>query len=181
MTKLRLLLILLSAALTLTGCSTLSESECAVGNWYQIGFKDGKRGKDSDYVIEHESSCAEYGVFIDREEYEQGRQRGLDQYCVGANGYQRGSSGSYPNQSCSQRYVDYHQSYYDGLLARYDSLQITLEELHKEHEILRQVIRRIDDEEEIERLNLELDEIDDDIDSVQSSLTRTRNLLDRFR
>ncbi len=31
--------------LLLTGCSSLSESECRIGDWYGLGYQDGQTGQ----------------------------------------------------------------------------------------------------------------------------------------
>lgn len=180
MTTIRLLL-LGALAIILNGCATLSETECASGNWYQLGYQDGKFGRDSDYVLNHESACIEYGVRLNRDQYEQGRQKGLEVYCTGHNGFQQGVNGSYANQNCTVAYPEYQVSYREGLISRYDNLQLQMDELLREHEILRQAIRRIKDEEEKERLNLELEDIDSEIKSAKNQMSRVNYLLDMYQ
>lgn len=180
MTTIRLLL-LGTLAIALSGCATLSETECASGNWYQIGYQDGKFGRDSDYVLNHESACIEYGVRIDRNQYEQGRQKGLEVYCTPHNGFQHGVNGNYSNQNCVAGFPEYSGSYKDGLFSRHESLQVQLDELMREHEILRQAIRRIEDEKEKDRLSLELDDIDKQIQSTKNQISRVNYLLDMYR
>ncbi|AOE50568.1 DUF2799 domain-containing protein [Kangiella sediminilitoris] len=165
----------------LSGCATLSETECVAGNWQQIGYQDGKFGRDSDYVLKHESACMEYGVQVDREAYEAGRQQGLDQYCTANNGFNRGSSGSYPNPSCNGGYPGYHDAYYDGLLARNDSLRIQLDEALREHEVLTEVQRRVKDEEEVARINHELEDLDAEINSITNQIDKINSLIRRYR
>lgn len=165
----------------LSGCATLSETECISGNWQQIGYKDGKYGRDSDYILKHESACAEYDVRVDREAYESGRVKGLNLYCTADNGFNRGNTGSYPNPSCKAGYPDYDDGYYDGLLERRDRLQHQLGEAHHEHDVLTEVQRRVKDEEEIERVNHELEDLDDDIDDLHDEIEEVNELLDRYR
>lgn len=180
MTTIRLLL-LGALAIILNGCATLSETECVSGNWYQVGYQDGKYGRDSDYVLKHESACIEYSVRLDRDQYEQGRQKGLEVYCTGHNGFQQGVKGSHANQNCTVAFPEYTASYKDGLFSRHENLQVHLDELMREHEILRQAIRRIEDEKEKERLNLELDDIDEQINDTKSQISQVNYLLDMYR
>ena len=176
----RLLLIGVIAVI-LSGCATLSETECASGNWYQIGYQDGKYGRDSDYILNHESACVEYGVRIDRNQYEQGRQKGLEVFCTPHHGFQHGVNGNYSNQNCTAAFPEYLNSYKDGLFSRHENLKVHLDELMREHEILRQAIRRIEDEKEKERLSLELDDIDKEIKSTNNQISRVNYLLDMYR
>lgn len=166
----------------LSGCATLSETECVSGNWQQVGYKDGKSGRDSDYIIKHESSCIEYGVQLDREAYEAGRQQGLVRYCTAENGFGRGSQGSSPNLSCgSQQFPVYFDGYSQGLLSRLERLELALDEAYKEHEILTEVLRRVKDEQEKDRIELELEDVDNDIDSLQRQISQTNNLIHRYQ
>lgn len=171
------------ALLTLiSGCATLSETECASGNWKQIGYQDGKSGRDSDYIIKHESACIEYGVQLDRIAYEKGRQQGLTRYCTADNGFSRGSRGSTPNLSCSsQQFPVYFDGYSQGLISRLDRLELDLDEAYKEHEILTEVLRRVKDEQEKERIALELEDVDKDIDSLQRQISQLNELIHRYR
>ncbi|GAA0201127.1 hypothetical protein GCM10009123_05570 [Kangiella japonica] len=166
----------------LSGCATLSETECASGNWEQIGYKDGKSGRDSDYIIKHESSCIEYGVQLDRETYEAGRQQGLARYCTADNGFGRGTRGSSPNLSCgSQQFPVYFDGYSQGLMSRLERLELDLDEAYKEHEILTEVLRRVKDEQEKDRIELELEGVDKDIDSLQRQISQTNDLIHRYQ
>ena len=168
--------------LALSSCATLSETECTSGNWEQIGYQDGKAGRDSDYILNHESACIEYGININRMDYEDGRQRGLALYCNANNGYQRGSDGNAPNSTCSSgQYPRYYDSYYDGLSDRYESLEIELDEAYREHEILQEVLRRVDNEEEKERISQELGDIDSEIESLDRQKARVDELIRRYR
>lgn len=166
----------------LSGCATLSETECASGNWQQIGYKDGKSGRDSDYIIKHESACIEYGVQLDRVAYEAGRQQGLTRYCTADNGFSRGSRGSSPNLSCSsQQFPVYFDGYSQGLFSRLERLELDLDEAYKEHEILTEVLRRVKDEQEKDRIELELEDVDNDIDALQRQISQTKDLIRRYR
>lgn len=172
----------LALLLLLSGCATLSETECVSGNWEQVGYQDGKSGRDSDYILRHESACIEYGVQLDRVAYAEGRQQGLTRYCTTDNGYNRGFRGSSPNLSCSyQQFPSYFDGYSQGLLSQLDRLDLELDEAYKEHEILTEVLRRVKDEEEKNRIELELEEVDEDIDSLQDQINNLNDLIRRYQ
>ncbi|KDM89745.1 DUF2799 domain-containing protein [Photobacterium galatheae] len=83
--------------LTLSGCSAISEEECRLGDWYQIGLVDGQSGKKS-YAATYSEECAEYGVTVDLKTYLDGRKEGLKTYCTYENGTIVGQSNqSYEN------------------------------------------------------------------------------------
>jgi hypothetical protein len=75
----------------LTGCATLSESECRSGAWSDVGFRDGRSGRVADRISEHAKACSEYGIVPDRAAYFEGRDEGLVQYCTMHNGFLVGS------------------------------------------------------------------------------------------
>ncbi|RDX38205.1 DUF2799 domain-containing protein [Kangiella sp. HD9-110m-PIT-SAG07] len=166
----------------MSGCATLSETECISGNWEQIGYQDGKSGRDKDYILNHESSCIEYGVELDRLAYEQGRQDGLQRYCTSSNGYNRGVRGNHPNLSChEQQFPQYYDGLLQGLEVRFDDIQHELSEAQKEHDILSEVYRRVEDEEEKKRIDNELEDLDHDISSLERERNDVDDLINRYR
>lgn len=98
----RILLLLSCAALILmSGCATLSRTECLSGDWEQLGHSDGSRGYRIDRIEEHREACKEYGVAPDIARYKDGREKGLLAYCTPANGYRQGKLGSTYRNVCS--------------------------------------------------------------------------------
>lgn len=78
----------------LGGCATLSEGECRTSDWYDIGFRDGRRGEPQDRISRHAGACADHGVAPDRARYLEGHQAGLEHYCTQHNGLAAGQSGA---------------------------------------------------------------------------------------
>ncbi len=81
------------ATATLSGCASLSESECLQANWYAIGMEDGAKGKSLSSLGSHRRACADAGVSPDVDQYTAGRDEGLIQYCTAANGLDAGKRG----------------------------------------------------------------------------------------
>lgn len=46
---------------SVSGCSSISEEECLLGDWYQVGLSDGQKGKNS-HAAEYNKDCSEYQV-----------------------------------------------------------------------------------------------------------------------
>jgi hypothetical protein len=84
---------LLAVALLLSGCATMSESECLTVDWQTIGFEDGVAGYSGDRIGQHRKACAKHGVSPDLVGYQRGREAGLKEYCQPANGFRVGSQG----------------------------------------------------------------------------------------
>lgn len=91
--------IILSVAL-LTGCASLSEEECRVGDWQGIGYNDGTQGRLVTYFAEHVQACKKMGIYPNRQQWLQGREQGLPHYCRAENAYQRGKDGWNFNPVC---------------------------------------------------------------------------------
>ncbi|CAN5129280.1 hypothetical protein BH09PSE6_BH09PSE6_04270 [soil metagenome] len=83
-------LALIATALTITGCASLSKSECLKGDWAAIGKSDGYGGRSPTRIDDHVEACAEYGVRPDLAAYRQGYRQGLVFYCTGAKGFEDG-------------------------------------------------------------------------------------------
>jgi len=64
-----------------SGCATMSKDECLVGNWYDVGYRDGIAGYTAARIVDHQKACAAYGVAPEPNAYYQGRDAGLQVYC----------------------------------------------------------------------------------------------------
>lgn len=91
-----LLIISLAA---LSGCSAISEEECLLGDWYQIGLSDGNNGKRNNSA-KYSKECLEYQVTIDSKLYNEGRNTGLQSFCTYENGVLLGSANKRYNNVC---------------------------------------------------------------------------------
>jgi hypothetical protein len=78
----------------LTGCASLSKSECLNANWEDIGVRDGANGQPEEYLIQHSTACAKVNVAPDRGAWLHGRERGLERFCVPRRAYNLGEYGS---------------------------------------------------------------------------------------
>ena len=87
------LLIPLALLATLSGCASLSESECRNANWEDVGIRDGAAGRPEEYLIEHSKACGKVAVVPDRGAYLHGREQGLERFCVPYRVYQIGEYG----------------------------------------------------------------------------------------
>ncbi|MCW8875922.1 MAG: DUF2799 domain-containing protein [Kangiellaceae bacterium] len=77
----------------ISGCATMSKSECQVANWEIIGMEDGSAGRPTSHLGQHRSACAEHGVAPDLNAYMKGHERGVQQFCTYQNGFNQGNSG----------------------------------------------------------------------------------------
>jgi len=78
----------------LSGCASLSKSECQNANWEDIGIRDGANGQPEEYLIRHSTACAKVNVVPDRGAWLHGRDQGLERFCTPHRMYQLGEYGS---------------------------------------------------------------------------------------
>lgn len=81
----RLSIITVLLSFGLTGCASISEDQCRLGDWYQLGLQDGQQGKKNQ-AANYSGDCAEYKVSVDTVKYNQGRDEGLKTFCTYDNG-----------------------------------------------------------------------------------------------
>lgn len=79
--------------LALAACATMDRDECLTVDWRTVGFEDGAAGYSGDRIGQHRKACAKHGVAPDLAAYQSGREDGLREYCVPANGFRLGSQG----------------------------------------------------------------------------------------
>lgn len=86
-----------ASLLALSGCATtptLSPQQCQNGDWRDIGYVDGTRGRSPNYFGEHMAECTGVaGSQPNRQLWEEGRQEGLKSYCTELTAYKLGREG----------------------------------------------------------------------------------------
>lgn len=85
----------LAVLASLSGCASLSKSECLSANWEDIGTRDGANGRPEEYLIQHSKACAKVAVEPDREAWFAGRERGLERFCVPQRAFRIGEGGGH--------------------------------------------------------------------------------------
>ncbi len=91
----KLLLSVLSLSLMfLSACATLDEGECETANWYELGVKDGEKGRKESTYTTYRKDCSEYNIDVNVEEYRTGWQSGIVSYCDADNAFILGIDGN---------------------------------------------------------------------------------------
>lgn len=83
----------LAVCLALSGCASMSESECKVADWQRIGQRDGEQGQPDSRIADHTEACAKVGVQPDAARYRRGWDRGVLSYCTADVGWREGLAG----------------------------------------------------------------------------------------
>jgi len=85
----------------LTACSAMSDKECLQADWSTVGQLDAEQGRVSAKRLEkYRKSCADVSITPDVEQYQQGYQRGLLQFCTQSKGYYFGLQGGQYQGTC---------------------------------------------------------------------------------
>ena len=105
----------MAAMLLLSGCATLSESQCIASDWKTVGYRDGLAGSQSSQLLKHQNACVKHGVVPDREDYLAGWDEGVRQYCLPENGFSAGERGrSYNNVCPESMQAAFYGAYQEG-------------------------------------------------------------------
>ena len=91
--KYLLITVALFGVLALSGCATLSESQCIASDWQTVGYRDGVSGTQSSQLLKHQNACVKHGIVPDRQAYLAGWDDGVEQYCQPRNGFAAGERG----------------------------------------------------------------------------------------
>jgi len=83
----------LATSVLISGCATMSESECLTADWRAIGYEDGSAGRPATQLGTRRQVCAEFGVTPNAEAWTAGREEGLLNFCVPSNGFRIGRAG----------------------------------------------------------------------------------------
>lgn len=125
-----------AAVLGAAGCATLSERDCKVGSWADIGRTDGTRGLPLREFDAHRKACQRHGTTPDEAAYRKGRAEGLETYCRPPSGYVAGRSGESYEDVCPEAAErEFLRAYRDGreihrLLLDVQELRRRVDEYH---------------------------------------------------
>jgi len=123
----------------ISGCTTLGQDECLYADWLTIGYEDGAHGYPASRIGSHRKDCARHGITADFNRYQEGRLKGLQEYCMPQMGYNLGTSGKQYNYVCPQDLeAAFLKGYYHGTNVRLAQMEIKRQEenLQEVHDAL---------------------------------------------
>jgi hypothetical protein len=102
--------------LFVSGCASMSKSECANANWETRGALDGQNGSPLSLLSSHASACAKIGVSPNAELYSKGHANGVKRYCTPSSGLAKGRVNAEYNDVCPVGLeAPFLSSFVDGL------------------------------------------------------------------
>jgi hypothetical protein len=66
----------------LTGCASMSKSECEQADWQRRGLEDGRAGQPASHIRNHREACGKAGIEPDEPRWRAGWSEGLRSYCT---------------------------------------------------------------------------------------------------
>ena len=155
---------LIVSALGLSGCASLSESECRQQRWYEVGARDGSQGRSTQYYTQHIEACSQYGIRLQLDDYQAGYRQGLKTYCTASSGYREGARVDEYQQVCpAELEAEFLNGYVDGLRSAADRVESDLDSARSKR-------RRLDDDLHYAKDPAKRKEIQQELDSAESSL-----------
>lgn len=100
MRRILVLAMLLSTSFACSRNGSVSESQCAAGDWETIGYRDGALGYRSSRLLAHQDACIPHGVTPDRAAYQLGWRQGIVEFCDPTHGFEVGQSGAGHDNVC---------------------------------------------------------------------------------
>jgi hypothetical protein len=165
------ILIALTSLLLVSGCASMSESQCVAGDWETVGYRDGLAGKQSTQLLQHQNACVKHGAVPDRQAYLAGWEDGVRQFCVPTNGFNAGESGrSFPNVCPDDLQEGYYAAYQEG--RRLYLAQSEIDALNRE--IAQKEYR-------MKQLAAEISSVEAELVSDETSALQRVRLLDRTK
>lgn len=86
----------------LSGCESMSVSECKVADWSRVGYNDGASGAPESKLADYTEDCGKAGIRPNARAYRQGWDNGIQHYCTAANGWREGVQGRSGKESVCQ-------------------------------------------------------------------------------
>ena len=129
--------------LAMSGCASMSESECLATDWRTVGYEDGVAGYSGDRIGRYRKACGKHGVTPDLTQYQTGRDQGLREFCKPANAFRVGARGnSYSGVCPTDLDEDFVSAYQSG--RQLYTLRSRVANASNELESMRQEGNRID-------------------------------------
>ncbi len=157
------------AALTLSGCATLSQDECNTLDWFELGQQDGASGQSLTRANSHARACAKHGITIDLGQYRNGYDLGLPRFCTTDTGFEAGARGDNLPQQCAATasYREMRAAFAKGQMVM--EKQKVLDQLTSEQNQIRTQISALSDQ---IRANEPDAEVNDTLAQIQNDLQK---------
>lgn len=164
------------AAVTLTGCASMSPDECRHADWYQQGVKDAMDGAGKDRLNDNREACAKVGVVPNVKQYMLGYDKGVRQFCTPENGARWGRAGRYYQGQCPADLDSAFRTRYQAGKAVNDA-ESNLNRLRSQQDDKQRKLSNSKDDGERKRLREDLNNLDRQLSNARYDLDRAERRL----
>jgi hypothetical protein len=169
-----------AAMMALSSCATLSEEQCQVVDWQQLGETDGARGFPAAYVGEHQEACTKFGISVDAASWQTGWERGIRSYCRPANGINVGRTGGTNRNACpADMALAFNEAYTVG--RRVHDARSDRDEVQRKIDQLIRDLSAATTEEDRRRIQLDIELERNRLSSAQSAVFSAEREADRYQ
>jgi hypothetical protein len=167
----------LALLVLLTGCQSMSESQCRVADWGRVGFNDALQGVSESRLANYAEDCGKIGVQPDKRAYRSGWDAGIVKFCMPVNGWRQGVEGHSGKESlCTGQpgYAQFSSNLYAGLQVYNTTEQIRRNdyEIHR----LQDKLEKAKDDGERKNIRRDLANLDHDQYRLRQQLSRQQLL-----
>lgn len=139
--------LLISIALLLSSCASMSKEQCLTANWLDQGFRDGRTGQPLVRIADHKKACAKVGVTPDETRYLAGREQGIALYCTPESAFKVARAGQSYRNACPAHLEQEFLVAFDKGKALFEAQQ-RVEKLTQETRELELLLRAEEDREQ---------------------------------
>ena len=163
--------------LALTGCESMSVSECKVADWSRVGFTDGASGAPESRLADYTDDCGKTGVVPHARAYRQGWDNGIQRYCTAANGWREGIQGRNGKESACQGQPGYRgfARYFEGGLRVYRTQEQIRRNTSEINRLEKELANAVKDDDK-KRLRESLRDIDRSQSRLRSALAEQQQM-----
>ncbi|MBK6593047.1 MAG: DUF2799 domain-containing protein [Burkholderiales bacterium] len=164
-------IVLIVFALLLSGCESMTVSECKVADWSRVGAADGAKGESDRRIADYTEDCGKAGIVPNAKAYRRGWDVGIVQFCTAANGWREGVQGHSSKASVCQGQTGY------SAFSRYLEAGLEVYRLNEKIQRNTREIARLQDKLEASKKDDEKKDIRADLRHLDREQFRLRNML----
>ena len=164
-------IVLIVFALLLTGCESMTVSECKVADWSRVGAADGAKGESDRRIADYTEDCGKAGIVPNAKAYRRGWDAGIVQFCTAANGWREGVLGHSSKASVCQGQTGY------SVFSQYLEAGLEVYRLNEKLQRNAREIARLQDKLEASKKDDEKKVIRADLRHLDREQFRLRNML----
>ena len=125
--------------LSFSACSSkMSKSDCEKADYYELGYKDGKKGGSGERLGQLKDTCGSQGVTVNEDNFNYGRKVGLTEYCDAGQAEKDAKKGVTDSICLKEKVPPYEFAYNKAIVEHKDDVAKNLQKIQSEKNELQQ-------------------------------------------